>query len=139
MKIAFSIEKINSGFFPMHPYALLEGKLSVCIRDAQFFCEDGIWLVELGMAIQKWLTLVKTKGHVDFVYLSIEHDSPIFTISMDQDDICRIYSEWSEIPDGLPIQLTEVIKCFEKYLTVLDEFLRVVLELRFANLYKKYA
>ncbi len=55
MKFFFKIMEINREFLIKVPYAVLDGNLTLLIKQSRFFNEESISLLDLALRIISWL------------------------------------------------------------------------------------
>lgn len=135
MNIEFEITNIPTSEQKDYLTAYLEGSLKISVDRVLFLNQHGILLLELAIVINKWLTDFTTGLNKDFIYESMDHDEPIFTIIYVRDGYYRIESIWQENLVTRPISMREVIAAFKKYLTELRQILRLKTNIKLDDLF----
>ena len=125
MNVDFEIMEIPKGEQKKYPIAYVEGILKVFVGNVLFFNQSGILLIELAISIRKWLVNMNGDNNLNFIYVSMDNDSPILTINYAHDNYYRIHSIWQEINILEFLLKEDIIAGFEKYLEDLEEALKL--------------
>ena len=81
--------------------AYFEGNLAIAVDGKLFFDESGILLVELGLAVQRWLNEIEGNELKTFVYRSMEHEEAILVFKPANQNEIILESIW-QLPE-MPI------------------------------------
>ncbi|ATW24937.1 hypothetical protein [Candidatus Formimonas warabiya] len=94
----------------------IEGELAILINGRIFFYDQYILLMELGVALTKWLRTVKLGMVENFQYHTMDHDDgPILGFIQDQDG-WRIISIWQKFDVGIKFDLHTLLNEVDKFL-----------------------
>jgi hypothetical protein len=120
MKFVFTITQVNREALIKHPYAALDGDLTIIIKDSVFL-DDGVSLLDFALSIQSWLAKTRTGSIDDFDYSSDEYtENPVLYLTKVDNHYYTISSAWAANYPETILSLGEITHCFNAYLNELN-------------------
>ena len=109
LKMSFSNVEVLSKDRGWKMLADVEGRFQVRINNKIFFDEERILVLELALALMKWIEKTESGNIIDFYYESMDfEDKPLLKFTQN-DDIWNIYSVWQLFIDRSNLSLEEII------------------------------
>ena len=124
LKMSFSNIEVLSKDWGWKMLADVEGSLKIAIGNKVFFDEEGILVLELALALMKWIEKIQSGNMVDFYYESMDYEDKPILVFMQNNSIWKVYSVWQVFPDENKLSLEEIIYISKKYITELLEYLK---------------
>jgi hypothetical protein len=122
MKFIFQITEVDRELLRKYPPAALDGQLTILVKDAVFFHEEVIALLELAIHIASWLNEIKANQFTDFDYSADSYqENPVLHLARIADYSYAITSSWVETPADNILSLEEIIYCFNSFLRELND------------------
>jgi hypothetical protein len=116
LKISFSNVEVLSKDYGWKMLADVEGSLKIIIEDKLFFDEQSILLLELALALIKWIEMIESGKMIDFYYESMDYeDKPILAFMLTDNNSWRLYSVWEIFADDNNLSLKEIIYSINIY------------------------
>ena len=110
----------------------IEGDLKIIIGNKVLFDVENILLLELALALMKWIDKIESGNIVSFYYESMDYeDKPILAFTFN-DDFWKVYSVWqvSSISEN-KLSLEEAIYSSKSYIAKLLAYLKSNFEFDF--------
>ena len=124
LKMSFSNVEVLSKDRGWKMLADVEGRFQVRINNKIFFDEERILVLELALALMKWIEKTESGNIIDFYYESMDfEDKPLLKFTQN-DDIWNIYSVWQLFIDRSNLSLEEIISVSQKYISEVSEYLK---------------
>ncbi|MGL5941667.1 MAG: hypothetical protein ACRC2S_15040 [Waterburya sp.] len=121
LKISFSNVEVLSKDLGWKMLADVEGSLKITIEDKLFFDEESILLLELALALMKWIEMIESGKMINFYYESMDYeDQPILAFMLNDNNSWRLYSIWEIFADKNNLSLKEITHSVSLYI---DELL----------------
>lgn len=120
LKISFSNVEALSKDWGWKMLADVEGSLKITIEDKLFFDEESILLLELALALMKWVEMIESGKIIDFYYESMDYeDKPILAVMLNDNNSWRLYSIWEIFADTNNLSLKEITHSVNIYINEL--------------------
>lgn len=71
----------------------VDGVFQIYVDDVAYFDEKEFLLLEFGILLKKWVAKINEGETTDFIYNSIEHDSPIIEFRY-INGMWEVFSDW---------------------------------------------
>jgi hypothetical protein len=135
MKFLFKITEVNKELLVKYPPAALDGQLTILLKDAVFFDEEGISLLDLAIHIAGWLKEIKANQFTDFDYSSDEYqENPVLYLATTERNYYALTSSWVETPTDNILSLAEITYCFNSFLQDLDAAVQQAYGIAFSDM-----
>ena len=132
LKMSFSNIEVLSKDWGWKMLADVEGGFQVNINNQFFFDEENILVLELALALMKWIEKIESGNIIDFYYESMDYeDKPLLKFTQNN-NTWRIYSAWELFADKSNFSLEEIINVSQQYILELLEYLKTNFDLDFS-------
>lgn len=103
----------------------VEGNLAITIGENTFFDEEYILLLELAVALIRWIKKIESSEMVDFYYESMDYeDKPILAFILNHNNSWRLYSVWEIFTDRSEISLEELLQTINQFISELTTYIK---------------
>lgn len=98
----------------------VDGEFQIFIDDEAYFDEKEFLLLEFGILLKKWVTKINNGKTEDFIYNSIEHDSPILEFRSTY-GTWEVFSDWRISDNRFFVLSDNLVDSCRKFLDELEE------------------
>jgi hypothetical protein len=135
MKFLFKITEVNKELLVKYPSYALDGQLTILLKDAVFFNEEYVSLLDLAIHIAAWLKKVKANQSTNFNYSSDEYqENPVLYLAMIENGYYVLISSWVETTANNIFSLAEITYCFKSFLQDLDTTVQQAYGIAFSDM-----
>jgi hypothetical protein len=121
MEITFKITEVNQEFLLKYPPCAVDGTITITVKNALFFNEEGVSLMDLAISINGWLHKLKLTPLVDFDYSSDEYEeNPVIHLTNLDRFHYTLRSAWVPNDSELILEADEITRCFRGFLHELN-------------------
>lgn len=106
----------------------VDGDFQVYINNVVYFDEREFLLLEFGLLLKKWINKISTGDITNFIYLSIEHDSPILEFRYNN-GTWELFSEWRLSETRVFLSLNSLLFSCKEFLNSLEQSLKETYEI----------
>lgn len=114
----------------------VEGNLTITLGKNIFFNKEYILLLELAVALIRWVNKIKSGEIANFHYESMDYeDEPILAFIINDDQTWRLYSVWETFTNSSHISSEELLQATKKFIAELIIYLKTNFGLDMSNLH----
>lgn len=110
-----------------------EGSLKITIGENIFFDEEDILLLELVVALIRWINKIKSGEMIDFYYESMDYEERPILAFMLNNNSWQLYSVWEVFADDSNFSIEEILYAANKYIIALQTHLKTNFGLDFLS------